>query len=732
MTNEYPVQNAISSVDSVASYALCSPGYAPPSEEEIFAMQVLIFSSSNDLLKTCKRSLDSFGVVNVSVSNDLSVLHSACKENILDLLIFDAADDQNALLSDLSKKNESAFSYLLLCDDVSQVNKELMNDERFAGVIPRDTDSIAFTSLIRTTLRERLLTRKLLKVTRQAHTDILIDPLTQIANRRAFNFELSRKMIEWQRQRSPLALMMIDIDFFKRFNDQYGHQAGDRVLLDTAQLIQSTLREMDLVCRFGGEEFAVVQPLKHSNESTRSAERIRSVIESSIVKFEGLDLRVTASIGVAEAMKGDDVDLLVKRADVALYAAKQNGRNQVMVHDGAKCVSVTKTGEELLENCTTNVGTGWAIQDDDAFNLSAANLFIVDDSQAVIDSVCVSLRQGGFQKLSYEIDSTVAYEKAKLTKPELILLDIDMPGVDGLTLLSQFRADDHFKEKPIIILTAHTDAKTKNTALELGASDVLHKPVSPNELIARVNNTLLAHAHSRFLKGYSQKLEHEVTLRTTELLASRREAILCLARAAEINTLGASRHILRIGKYAAMIAKELGFSESQVIEMEHAAQLHDIGKVEVPDNILTKPDNLTDEEFEVVKEHCFGGSRIIRDDDCTDEELAAAQESLIDSCSSSMMRMAAIVAESHHEKWDGSGYPHGLKGLNIPIEGRIVAVCDVFDALSNPNSKRDAFQLDDCFEMILERKGSHFDPEIVDVFFRCKDEIVQIYNDFSN
>lgn len=732
MTNEYPVQNAISSVDSVASYALCSPGYAPPSEEEIFAMQVLIFSSSNNLLKTCKRSLDSFGVVNVSVSNDLSVLHSACKENILDLLIFDAADDQNALLSDLSKKNESAFSYLLLCDDVSQVNKELMNDERFAGVIPRDTDSIAFTSLIRTTLRERLLTRKLLKVTRQAHTDILIDPLTQIANRRAFNFELSRKMIEWQRQRSPLALMMIDIDFFKRFNDQYGHQAGDRVLLDTAQLIQSTLREMDLVCRFGGEEFAVVQPLKHSNESTRSAERIRSVIESSIVKFEGLDLRVTASIGVAEAMKGDDVDLLVKRADVALYAAKQNGRNQVMVHDGAKCVSVTKTGEELLENCTTNVGTGWAIQDDDAFNLSAANLFIVDDSQAVIDSVCVSLRQGGFQKLSYEIDSTVAYEKAKLTKPELILLDIDMPGVDGLTLLSQFRADDHFKEKPIIILTAHTDAKTKNTALELGASDVLHKPVSPNELIARVNNTLLAHAHSRFLKGYSQKLEHEVTLRTTELLASRREAILCLARAAEINTLGASRHILRIGKYAAMIAKELGFSESQVIEMEHAAQLHDIGKVEVPDNILTKPDNLTDEEFEVVKEHCFGGSRIIRDDDCTDEELAAAQESLIDSCSSSMMRMAAIVAESHHEKWDGSGYPHGLKGLNIPIEGRIVAVCDVFDALSNPNSKRDAFQLDDCFEMILERKGSHFDPEIVDVFFRCKDEIVQIYNDFSN
>lgn len=729
MNNANPVQNPVSSVDSASSYALCSPGYAPPSEEEIFAMQVLIFSSSNDLLKTCKRSLDSFGVANVSVSKDISVLRSACQENILDLLIFDAADDQYALLSDLSKKHESAFSYLLLCDDVTQVDKDLMSDERFAGVLPRNTDSIAFTSLIRTTLRERLLTRKLLKVTRQAHTDILIDPLTNIANRRAFNFELSRKMIEWQRQRSPLALMMIDIDFFKRFNDQYGHQAGDRVLSDTAQLIRSTLREMDLVCRFGGEEFAVIQPLKHPNESTRSAERIRSVIESSIVKFEGLDLRVTASIGVAEAMKGDDVDLLVKRADVALYASKQNGRNQVMIHDGAKCVSIAKTGEEIPENGNASVKSGWAIQDE-AFNLSASDLFIIDDSETVTDVVCTHLRAGGFHKLNYENDSQVAFDKAKLTKPELILLDIEMPGIDGLTLLSQFRADEHFKDKPIIILTSHTDAITKSSALKLGASDVLHKPVSPNELIARVNNTLLAHAHSKFLKGYSQKLEHEVTLRTTELLASRREAILCLARAAEINTIGASRHILRIGKYAAIIAKEIGFSESQIIEMEHAAQLHDIGKVEVPDNILTKPDNLTDEEFEVVKEHCFGGSRIIRDDDGSDQTLAASQESLIDSCSSSMMRMAAIVAESHHEKWDGSGYPHGLKGLNIPIEGRIVAVCDVFDALSNRNSKREAFQLDSCFEMILERKGSHFDPEIVDVFFHCKDSIVQVYNDF--
>ena len=634
-------------------------------------------------------------------------------------LIFDAGDDQGNLLSDLSNENEAAFSYLLLSDSNTEVNEELLCDERFAGIIPRDTDSVAFTSQIRTALRERLLSRKLQNVTRQAHTDILIDPLTRIANRRAFNFDLSRKMIEWQRHRSALALIMIDIDFFKRFNDQYGHQAGDKVLTETAQLIKSTLREMDLACRFGGEEFAVIQPLKHSNESTRSAERIRTAVESALVAFEGLELRVTISVGVAEAMKGDDADLLMKRADAALYFSKQNGRNQVSLHDGAKCISVPKTGKIEDDSEVLHVTSGWALQDD-AFNLSASNLLVIDDSETVTDTVCAHLKRGGFQKLFYENDSTKALEKARSIVPELILLDIEMPKLNGLALLSQFRGDEFFKEKPIIILTSHTDAATKSTALKLGANDVLHKPVSPNELIARVNNTLLANAHSKFMKGYAQKLEHEVSLRTTELLASRREAILCLARAAEINMLGANRHILRIGKYAALIAKNLGFSEAQIVEMEHAAQLHDIGNVEVPNNILTKPDSLTDEEFEVVKEHCFGGSRIIRDDGLEEGSEDFVPESLIDSCSSTMMRMAAIVAESHHEKWDGSGYPHGLKGLNIPIEGRIVAVCDVFDALSNPNAKRAAFQLDTCFQMILERKGTHFDPEIVDIFFRLQ------------
>lgn len=323
-------------------------------------------------------------------------------------------------------------------------------------------------------------------------------------------------------------------------------------------------------------------------------------------------------------------------------------------------------------------------------------------------------------------------DRINSVSPDLVLLDIEMPAVDGLTILKRVRAEERFRNMPVIILTSHTDAETKSNSLMLGANDVLHKPVIASELLARVTNMLLASAHARFLANYTSKLEHEVKLRTAELIASRREAIQCLARAAEVRNDDGGRHIIRIGRYAAIIAEGLGFTEPQVIEMEHAAQLHDVGNIEIPESILKKQDQLTDEEFEVVKSHCNQGGRIIRDkaqlgsDDDDRPHLL-----LIESCSSSLMRMAAMVAESHHEKWDGTGYPHGLRGTNIPIEGRITAVCDVFDALSNPNAHRQAFELEECFRMIHERRGTHFDPEVVDVFFERRVEIQQVYYDFT-
>jgi putative two-component system response regulator len=283
-----------------------------------------------------------------------------------------------------------------------------------------------------------------------------------------------------------------------------------------------------------------------------------------------------------------------------------------------------------------------------------------------------------------------------------------------------------------LILTSTTDTETKVKALNLGANDFLHKPVNSSELLARVRNTLMAKAHVDLLSGYSEKLELEVQIRTAELVASRREAIQCLARAAEMRDDKTGQHVIRVGRYAAIIASELGFSQEQIVDLEHAAQLHDVGKIGVPDAILNKPDKLTAEEFEKIKTHCQAGSRIIRDDSRMEplEDSSSPVGEFLGECSSPVMRLAALVAESHHEKWDGSGYPRGLAGEEIPIEGRITAVCDVFDAVSTSRPYKKAYPLEKCFKIIAEGRGTHFDPTIVDAFFSRHRDIIVAYKEY--
>ena len=363
-------------------------------------------------------------------------------------------------------------------------------------------------------------------------------------------------------------------------------------------------------------------------------------------------------------------------------------------------------------------------------NINASSVTIIDDEPTNVAMVKRYLSQGGFERLTTITDSTKAFEHIYQARPDLVLLDICMPQVDGMEILKQIRAEKETATIPVVFLTSSTDTQTKVEALTLGANDFLHKPVNSSELLARVRNTLMAKAHVDLLAGYSAKLEHEVQLRTQELVASRREAIQCLARAAEIRDDKTGQHVLRVGRYAAIIAKELGFTAEQIVDLEHAAQLHDVGKIGVPDAILNKPDRLTTDEFEAIKDHCRAGSRIIRDDSEGQSDSSNKIGDFLDDCSSPVMRLAALVAESHHEKWDGSGYPRGLQGEDIPIEGRITAICDVFDAISTDRPYKKAYPLDQCFEIIKNGRGSHFDPAIVDAFFARKNEIIAAYNEY--
>jgi putative two-component system response regulator len=305
-----------------------------------------------------------------------------------------------------------------------------------------------------------------------------------------------------------------------------------------------------------------------------------------------------------------------------------------------------------------------------------------------------------------------------------------MPGVTGLDILRAVRATDETKHLPVLILTAASDAEVKRRAVDLGATDFLPKPVDPHELLPRVRNSLLAKAYQDQLARENCRLEEEVKRRTTELAASREEVVHCLARAAEYRDDDTGEHVMRVGRYVGVIARELGFDEPQVEVLELAAQLHDLGKIAIPDSILRSPGKLEPQQFEVMKKHCGVAKNILQP---MDEEQWKTLRShtrlgagLLHVRSSPLLMLAAKIAQTHHERWDGCGYPLGLAGEDIPIEGRMTAVADVYDALSSKRPYKPPFPREKCFAILEEGRGAHFDPKVLDAFFARTEDIINI------
>ncbi len=585
---------------------------------------------------------------------------------------------------------------------------------------------------VRNTLSAKIYRDRMTQYSLQLEFDVFTDSLTGIANRRAFDYELRRRVIDWNRQRIPLCLLLLDVDHFKKTNDRYGHQAGDAALIVVANLLKRSVRELDLVARFGGEEFAMILPYSTTKDGRVVAERARESIAEHLVESERNHFQLTASFGIAEVMQGDDSELLIRRADAALYKAKQNGRNRTFYHTGTNCEPIVVDNVcPVKQPALNNQPKSKEVK---ATSIDQKRIAIIDDEPHIIALVRKYLRDAGYQNFVTIHDASEAMATLRSEQPDLILLDIRMPKVSGLEILKQIREDGLLKSVPVLIFTSATDMETKVESLQLGANDYCEKPLHVGELQVRVRNTLMAKAHVDSLNDYSSSLESEVALRTAELAESRREAIQCLARAAEMRDDNTGKHTIRVGKYAAIVAKELGFGSERMLWLEHAAQLHDVGKIGVPDSILLKPGPLTKEEFQTMQRHCSFGSRIIRDDDPVANSVQKTESDgpKTHKLRSPLMQMAAIVAETHHERWDGTGYPRGLKGDEIPLEGRITAVADVFDALSTARPYKKAMPLDQCFTILSENRGSHFDPMVLDAFFRCKSEILRTHAEYSD
>ncbi|TWU49209.1 HD domain-containing phosphohydrolase [Rubripirellula reticaptiva] len=359
-----------------------------------------------------------------------------------------------------------------------------------------------------------------------------------------------------------------------------------------------------------------------------------------------------------------------------------------------------------------------------------SQVMIVDDESTNIEILRAYLEEDGFSNFITTTDSTLAIDKIRDQRPDIVLLDINMPKVSGLQILETMKSDTELKLIPTVVLTASTSPEVKLQALRSGASDFLAKPVDPSELILRVENVLAVKAYQDHLAQYSEQLERQVRVRTRELIRSRQEAIHCLARAGEYRDDDTGQHVLRVGRYAALIADELGFPRAAIDLIEQAAQLHDVGKIGVPDAILHKPGKLDPHEFEIMRGHCGIGRRIINplshEESIRLKQHTSVGMQIMSSTTSPVLKLASVIAATHHEKWDGSGYPNGLAGKDIPIEGRIVAVADVFDALSSQRPYKAAFPVDKCLEILTDGRGTHFDPTVLDAFIKRKDEAIQI------
>lgn len=324
------------------------------------------------------------------------------------------------------------------------------------------------------------------------------------------------------------------------------------------------------------------------------------------------------------------------------------------------------------------------------------------------------LTKEGFDVIEAE-NGQEALDVLATNRIDLILMDLMMPVMDGYEATERIKKDDELKSIPLIILSALSDKDSIRKGLELGADEYLTKPYDVIDFKLRVTNAIKIGAYQNMLKDHKKLLEDEVNIKTQELqkaLAdvqnSEKDIIAILGKTAEYRDNETSMHTVRVGKVSALIASKMGWSEEDSELMRLAAPMHDIGKVGIEDSILLKNGKLDDVEFARMKEHASIGYEILSEKDTP------------------LLKLAAEIANTHHEKYNGSGYPNGLSGDSIPQSGAIVAVVDVFDALLSERPYKKAFSLEKTLEILKNDSGTHFDPKVVDVFFDNLDDVLKI------
>jgi putative two-component system response regulator len=344
----------------------------------------------------------------------------------------------------------------------------------------------------------------------------------------------------------------------------------------------------------------------------------------------------------------------------------------------------------------------------DMKNDEASNwrVLLVDDTPANLAVLKETLTPEGY-KLAFANTGEKALGIAAQINPDLILLDVMMPGIDGYETCRRLKKDEKTKDIPIIFITAKKETEDIVQGFKVGGIDYVPKPFNQEEVCSRVRTHLELHE-------LKKSLEKKVIERTKQLNDSRLEIVGRLGKAAEYKDNETGMHVIRMSHFSELLARELGKDDHYCEVLLNASPMHDIGKIGIPDRVLLKPGKLDHDEWEIMKSHTTMGAEILSGGE------------------SEVMKMSEVIALTHQEKWNGSGYPQGLKGEEIPLEARIVAIADVFDALTSVRPYKKAWTVEDAAKLIEQENGEHFDPKLVPLFLKILPEVVKVKDKFSD
>ena len=505
------------------------------------------------------------------------------------------------------------------------------------------------------------------------NTKLYHDPLTDMYNRRYYE-EIVRGM------KGPIGVALMDLDDFKVYNDTYGHHAGDMALKTAATIVRGCIRQTDALVRFGGDEFLLILPGIPEDYFKIKLEGICEKIHDAIVPGYS-HMRLSTSIGGLIQMPSDSMDAVVRQADRLMYQAKVR----------KNCVVVS--GEMLQEDAPGR-------------REEKPQILIVDDSE--MNRAILSEILCGDYRILEAADGEECLKKMQQYMGDiaLVLLDLMMPKMNGFEVLDFMNRNHAIEDLPVIVI--YSEASVRR-AYEMGVSDYVARPFDARVVYRRVFNTIKLYAKQRRL----------VSLLSEQIRARERNTSMLvgvLSQLVEFRNGESGLHVQHIHRLTERVLAKLlerpniyHITSEMQENIPLASALHDIGKIAIDEKILNKPGRLTPEEFEVIKTHTTIGADML--------------SKLDNFCVEPLLQTAYSIARWHHERWDGRGYPDGLKGNEIPIEAQVVALADVYDALTSDRCYKKAYPHEQAAEMILNGECGAFNPMLLECFVEIKDDL---------